>query len=311
MEHSEYNALPGLSNSGMKDLMVSPLRFWYWHVRPDREERPPTPEMVVGSALHCAVIEPDKFDARYAYAVDEDDFPGCLRTIEDIRGWIRDKGDAPAGTRKDALIEHALRIDPEVLILDREKAKAEARNAGKAILSKDDWRCVEGAAAALREEPLVQKMLATGEPEVMMAGEYDGVPIKGLLDWVAPELILDLKTFGQRGGKTIDRAITDAIFYFGYYRQAYLYSVLRGWPDWNGDVVMAFVENEPPHEVRIRRFAAKRAGQPTLYWQRSVIEVRAMCRLYKECWDKFGERPWRYAQDVTVLEDEEIPALSY
>jgi hypothetical protein len=311
MTHEEYRAKPGLSHSGMKDLAVSPLRFWYWHVNPARVERPATAEMVFGSALHCAVLEPKEFNGRYAMVVDEDDFPGCLRTIEDLRGWIRDKGYAPSGTRKDAMIQQALVIDPTVLILDVEKANAEQRNAGKTMVPKEAWLCVAGAAVALRDEPLVNKMLSDGDPEVPFFGEYEGVPIKGCLDWVSPNLILDLKTFSQRDGKSIDRSITDAIFWQTYYQKAYLYSVLRGWPEWKGENVMAFVESSPPHEVRIRSFHPKTGGQPNLYWSRAIVEIRAMCRLYKECWEKFGEKPWRWAQEIRPLEDEEISQLSY
>ncbi len=311
MTFEEYKAVPGLSNSGMKDLAVSPTRFWYWHVRPDREERPPTPEMIIGSALHCAVLEPAELEKRYAPVVDEDDFPGCLRTIEDLRLWIRSKGRNAEGTKKAPMIQQALSIDPHVLILDVEKAKAEQRNAGKVLVPKDSWLCVAGAAQALRDEPLVNKMLADGQAEVPLFAEHEGVPIKGCLDWAAQGLILDLKTFSQRKGKSIDRSITDAIFYEAYYRQAYMYALLKGWPEWRGDVVMAFVESEPPHEVRIRKFEPKCGPQATLYWTRALIEVRAMCRLYRECWDHFAEKPWRYAQQVTPLADEEMPALSF
>ncbi len=195
-----------------------------------------------------------------------------------------------------SVVEELTRSDPDV---------------GKTMVPKESWLCVAGAAQSLMEEPRIVKMLAEGEPEVPLFAEHEGVPIKGCLDWVAPNLILDLKTFSQREGKSIDKSITDAIFWNTYYQKAYLYSVLRGWPEWKGENVMAFVESSPPHEVRIRSFHPKTGEQANVYWTRALIEVRSMCRLYKECWEKFGEKPWRYAQEVNPLTDEEIPQLMY
>jgi hypothetical protein len=47
--------MPGLSFSGMKDFAVSPLRYWYRNINPNRPPFEATPEMQLGSALHCAV----------------------------------------------------------------------------------------------------------------------------------------------------------------------------------------------------------------------------------------------------------------
>jgi len=82
----EYFSRDGLSDSGMRDLMVSPLRFWYNHLRPDRVPEEPTPQMVLGSVIHCLVLEGEKkFEQRYARKINPADYPDLLTTIEDIR----------------------------------------------------------------------------------------------------------------------------------------------------------------------------------------------------------------------------------
>jgi hypothetical protein len=48
---SDYFASEGLSQSGLKDLAISPYRYWYLNINPDRPERKETPEMRFGSAL--------------------------------------------------------------------------------------------------------------------------------------------------------------------------------------------------------------------------------------------------------------------
>jgi hypothetical protein len=56
-----YHAGPGLSSSGIKRLLRSPLHY---RNPPAREE--PTPALLVGNATHVKVLEPELFDSMYA-----------------------------------------------------------------------------------------------------------------------------------------------------------------------------------------------------------------------------------------------------
>jgi hypothetical protein len=319
---TDYAAIPALSNSGMHDLAISPLRFWFHHIRPDREPKEETREMRFGSALHCAVLEPACFEQRYCREIDAADIEGCLVTCDDIRQWLRDQGRHPKGTKKADLIAQALEWNPEAPILDVLKAQDEAANAGKIRLSADEWERVEGCADALRNEPAIQALLAEGSSEVTLtATDPDtGVPLKGRLDWLTPKAILDLKTFSQQRGKSIDKCITDAIWYERYHRQAWLYSHIdalasgrdkRTGAQLGRDFVLAFVESEPPHEVRIRVLRSGTSGNPNLYWTTAMHEARGLMRVYADCVERFGDKPWRFEQDVDPLIDEDIPQLLY
>lgn len=226
-----YFDAPGLSNSGMKDLAVSPLRYWYLHVNPERPVVEPTPEMQVGSALHCAILEPAAFNARYACEM----IPpaGALDTMEDLRGFLRENGQTPKGTRKAEAIAQVQAFAPLVPIVDVLTKQHAEQHADKVIFPVESWLCIGGAAQALRDEPRVNAILeGVGKPEqpIFMKDPATGVLLKGKLDWLAPILTLDLKTFNQKRGKSIDRSVADAIFYEQYYRQAYFYGLLRGWP---------------------------------------------------------------------------------
>jgi hypothetical protein len=154
--------------------------------------------------------------------------------------------------------------------------------------------------------------LGHAEECLISADKDTNVALKCRADWVMLDAIWDFKTFTQKRGASIDKSVTDAIFYERYYRQAFVYSLIRGWPNWQGDFIMAFVEAEPPHEVRIRALRPKMGGNVNLYWERARIEVRGLIVTYKECMDHFGpERPWRYAREIEALEDQEIPQLAY
>jgi hypothetical protein len=312
---AEYHAMPGLSSSGMRDLEVSTLRYWFNHVRPDREEPEETPFMQFGSALHCAVLEStETFRARYACELDMDDFSGALVTMEDLRGWIKDKGHAPKGTKKADVIAQVQAIDPHWPILDVLVSDHERLNAGKTIFKVDDWDRLAGCARSLLNEPRILEILKDGRSEVSLTREdpETGVLLKGRLDWMHPKCTLDVKTFSQKNGKTIDQSVNSAITYEKYYRAAVNYATLRGWPhEWPGEHVLAFVESEEPFETRLKALRPKTGGQPNLYWQRGLLESRNLTRLYANCVEQYGTKPWRSAQDIDPVIDDELPGMSY
>ena len=310
---TDYFGVRALSHSGMRDLAVSPLRYWYWHLDPNRVEKPPTPEMQLGSALHCAVLEPDKFDDRYACELipPED----VLDTIDDLRRALESIGLKAKGAAKGPIIEQVQQAIPNAPILSVLKQQHAELHAGKTIFKEFDWDRIIGMRDSLLYEPKVRELLSVGHAEVpIFIDDLDtGVRLKGKLDWVAPSYTLEFKTFAQKRGKSIDRSIADAIFYEEYYQQAYHYARLRGWPkDFSGEHIMPFVESEEPYEVRIRVLRPKTGGQVNMYWQRAMMQCRALTRTYKEYMDHFGpDNPWRYAQDANPLVDEELKGLAF
>ena len=73
LTREEYNALPGLSYSGIKELLRSPAHYQL-HLKAEREE---TRALRIGSATHLGFLLPDKFTATYAQA------PKCDRRTKD------------------------------------------------------------------------------------------------------------------------------------------------------------------------------------------------------------------------------------
>jgi hypothetical protein len=320
---SEYFAIPALSNSGMKSLHVSPLRYWCDFINPDREQSAEeTAAMRIGSALHCAALEKDaEFDRRYACDVDPSTWPVCLDTISDLREWITGKGEKPKGTRMDEVVAQALALMQQrgeyVPILAEEKRRHFATNVGKTILSPAEWERVVGMTAVLRAEPALEPILAHGNAEVvLMAQDPDtGVWLKAKVDWLSPGYTLDLKTFSQQRGKSIDKSVYDAIFYERYWVQAYFYHYVRclALSEKTGDfdTVFAFVESSAPHEVRLKAFRPTFAGQPMPYWQQARIEVKWRIRQYADYLQKYGSEPWLDQQSIEPITDEDIKQFAF
>ena len=314
---SDYSSIPGLNYSGMKDLAISPLRYWHLHINPDRPEPEPTPAMAFGSALHCKVLEPDQFTSRYCKAFNPGDYPEALRTIDDIRGWLTGRGLKPKGTRKGDLIQQVVEADPETAILDVLEGY-HARDVGdREILSADFWRDVHGAAEALYAEPSFMALLTQGKPEVTMTATdpKTGVPLKCRCDLVGDGWILDVKTFSQMKDKSIDKTITDALWFNHYLWQAYLYSYVRSLQPGAGKIkdcrfIFAFVESTEPYEVRLREVLPV-FGEVNMYWEWARGEVNALIRQYAECLERWGEKRWCGQAEVNPLLDEDIKQLAW
>lgn len=57
-----YHSGPGISKSHLDVINSgSPLHYWYKYLNPDRVRDEPTPAMVMGTAVHTAILEPDLF----------------------------------------------------------------------------------------------------------------------------------------------------------------------------------------------------------------------------------------------------------
>ena len=66
MNNEQYHAeTEHLSASGLKLFMRSPLHYWDAYLNPDRFRKPPTAAMKLGTAAHCAILEPQEFSKRY------------------------------------------------------------------------------------------------------------------------------------------------------------------------------------------------------------------------------------------------------
>ena len=107
--NEEYHKGPGLSSSDLKLLARSPLHYKTAKAIPPKE----TDAMRLGTAVHCAVLEPDRFEKEYAAAPEAID----RRTKAGKAHW------------------------------------AELEATGKVVLSGEDAQMVRGMADSVRRHP--------------------------------------------------------------------------------------------------------------------------------------------------------------
>ena len=61
-----YHAINAMSAGGLKRMKQSPAHYYGAHLDPQRPPpAAPTPAMLAGTLMHCALFEPEAIDAEY------------------------------------------------------------------------------------------------------------------------------------------------------------------------------------------------------------------------------------------------------
>ncbi len=225
MPEEQYHAIPALSNSGIKSLLVSPMDFWArsW-MNPLREDME-SDAMALGTAFHARICEGrDAFYQRYAVALDQGDYPDALVTMDQLREACEARGLKAAKSKAETqarLLEH----DPAIQCWDALVADHEAENVGRIMLPAKMIARIEIAAAMIEKHPALAKAFTGGFPEVSIfwVCAETGVPMKARLDYLKLRAIVDLKTFANQQDKPIDRAVAYTVAQRKYHIQPAVY----------------------------------------------------------------------------------------
>lgn len=161
---SNYDEIKAMNWSALRHLHESARAYRWW----TEHERPDTAAMALGRAIHCAVLEPEAFAARY-YVLPE-------------------RPDGADGRAKKASVERALYDDWKA------ECAAVARP-GAEVLGASDAAIVEAVSAAVLAHGAAAAAIASGRHEVTLewVDELSAVACKGRLD-VLGSRVVDLKT---------------------------------------------------------------------------------------------------------------------
>jgi hypothetical protein len=179
--HEMYRASPGLSYSETKLLERTPLHLRWARDNPQLSK--PTPAMMLGTGLHCALLEPARFDVQYV-------MEPAPNMNKNSNAW-KEFADA---CRVQSLTP--------ISIEDRER--------------------ILGMIASIRRNEKAAKVLGEGQPEVSAwwSDPTTQVACKGRLDWVHPlqggTLPVDVKTSADASPEAFARSVVN----FAYHRQA-------------------------------------------------------------------------------------------
>lgn len=214
MENDAYHAAEGISASGLKLIGRSPLHYWARYIDPNREPQEETPALRLGTAIHCAVLEPWRFADEYAVAPKVD-----RRTKDGKDTWAAFEAECAAG--------------------------------GKKVIADGEYRTCMAISERLNRHPAASVLFRNGVAEVSMFWEdaETGVVCKCRPDWLIKRTaIVDVKSTQDASASGFARSVAN----YEYHMQAAWY--LDGVRACLGDdapqaFIFAAFEKDAPHAV--------------------------------------------------------------
>ena len=327
MPAEEYHAIPALSQSLMKWLHVSPLDFWAvcpW-LNPDYEEDSETEAKKNGTAFHDRIVEGrDAFYARNAPEPDPDDYPEALHTQADLKEACKARG-LKVGGNKPELIARLIEAEPLIQIWDVIVDEYVAAHEGKTLLSADQMRRIEIAAAMIERHPQLSKAFAGGMPEVVIVWRdpETGVMLKCRLDYLKVRSIVELKSLSNPLNKPADRAIYHNFGAYKHFCQAAHYlegaaqiptllTAGRVHGDHDSEWLKK-VARSPKEFLFVYQFSGRapvakgRTFSSGLVFDCGKIRNHEAIRIYRENLDRFGSDPWVDLTPIEAIDDNEVP----
>lgn len=203
MNDLDYGAVKAVNWSSLKHMSVSPRMFRYRLTHPE----PRKPAWVLGGAIHCIVIEPEKFADRYVTLDAE-----TIDAVAPGRGLKEGK----------ALVEeHPEWGTAAMTSAEYQAACVALAFPGKEQLTERQRAICIAARDAVREHRTARELLRGGcaEEVVTWTDGYTGLAAKGRIDYLRPDLVIDLKSSRDPTPAKFER---DAVNY-GYAAQVAFY----------------------------------------------------------------------------------------
>ncbi|MDF2916593.1 MAG: hypothetical protein K0S70_810 [Microbacterium sp.] len=211
MPEEEYHAHPALSASGMKQILRSPK-----HYLQSRAERVEKPEFDVGHAVHALVL-------------------GVGAPIVEVPADMLASNGALSTTRAKEFV-------------------AQARSEGKVPLKPATFQRVNGSVESVLGNPKARRLLERpGYTEVSLFArdpETD-VPLRGRLDRLAGQTIIDVKTTVDVQTHVLRRVVESFNYDLSMETYRFLHELVTG--EVAEPAVLVFVEKEAPFDVRVVR----------------------------------------------------------
>lgn len=232
-------ALP--SNSKLGVLLRSPFEYFVRYEAPLEQRLPEehSKAMRLGTLVHCAVLEPQRWERTYCVAPE--------KVAKPEKPDLSHLGSPSCKAYRAALAEWREQADAVVAELEAERA---ALIAGRTIIDRDEYELVVGMCEAIAGHPIASRLLSGGARERSMVWRdaETGILLRARVDLDDEDNLVDLKSTNAPDPE----GFTRACLRYGYHRQDACY----------GDGVLAVtgkrrrfgfvvVHNERPHEVGI------------------------------------------------------------
>ncbi len=230
LDFDEYHAIERLSKSGIKQLLVSPADYWAdsplnpapIKLTPEQERRQKIARLL-GSAYHCARLEPLAFHDRYVREISQADFAeveGMLFTGTDLKAALKDRELKQTGS----VLEQAYRLRDEGdisgdLLWPIQQEVWENDRGDRIAVPAEAFDQIIIDMTRLASVPSVHAALSDGfaEVSILYTCPETGLPMKSRLDWLRADGFGEFKSFANSSGKPVEQCILDAIRFNRYY----------------------------------------------------------------------------------------------
>ncbi len=347
MPEEEYFNIPYFSRSGAEDILFDEEEYWHKSpMNPDHEPMKATPAMELGTAIHCMLLEPERFAKLYTKKPTLKDFEGkkILKTSEDIKKFLTLVGEKKTGKKEDLIFRAMEYINPEKdIIWDKiiNDFNEEIATTGKRILSEENVEILDGIKASLNRKPNMPEILQDIKSEVVIIWKDDatGIMCKCMLDAVRPEAIGEVKSFTVKRRKIpLEKAMTTEIENEQYNHQYYIYknalsliinkvnagkAKVFGEVDqnWLGRFLMnpdkqffiMFFRTQAPYQCKSFEMeqAVIKNATSNIYYEQAQLMWNTGINKFQRCCEKNGVKRWVDEDDIIALLDEHVPRIMY
>ena len=267
MSNTEYHSLDYVSKSHLDEVNKSPFHYWDRYINPDRVVPEPTKQMLLGSAMHTMVLEPDLFEKEYL--------------VESANAPKR-----PTAAQLNAKKPSTQTLDA----IDYWKKFDEKAN-GKTLISIDDYERLSIMKKRIFDHPAASTILNMSgvvEQSYQWKDSQTGEICKSRPDFHTDDgtLIVDLKTTSDASELGFQKSVHN----FRYHVQAGFY--LRSIKEAEQFVFIA-VESKPPYLVAVYNASTDMINAGNRVADKNLATL-AQCR-------KSGK--WTgYSEEITTLD---------
>ena len=192
------------------------------HYLASRSSGAPSKAMILGTVVHTMVLEPDKFEAEVSVAP---------------------------------------KFDMRTKFGKQAREEFEAASAGKVVIDEYEYEKAKGISDSLRGHPFFKQHVTKGKAETTMLWEQYGVQCKARVDYIAKDVIYDVKTCQDASPAGFAKQIAN----FQYHIQAAHYLVgrkrLAGVDLDPLNFVFLAVESAPPYSCGIYTLTKRSLNQ--------------------------------------------------
>jgi len=215
MQNKVVEDMPALEYHSFEALSASGAKMLMKtpaHYLASREQSAPTKAMILGTVVHTMVLEPEKFESEVAVAP---------------------------------------KFDMRTKFGKQAREEFEESSKGKLVIDEFEHEKARGISESLRAHPFFIEYVKDGTAETTMLWEQYGVQCKARVDYIAKDVIYDVKTCQDASPAGFSRQIAN----FKYHMQAAHYLMGRkrlvGTNIEPSRFVFLAVESSPPYSVGI------------------------------------------------------------